>query len=388
MPDIKDSVGEGGLNRRHEVALIQVLLKAVKDVKGHAYFNHGYNGSYAADLKNAIIKFQVDKKLVTLKKTTLTGLVWPFNPPSKVSLSPFKWDTEKAGFIDSNSKTMKELSAALPLDYKTIAILENIGLAYWETAAADANASAAAVQGNGTLEPGFRANVASLINQMHTAHKLTLAVVPRTGGLRTFQEQYIMATKPNSQGKIATKAGPGESNHNYGNAVDLGFAPFKWLNTNGQIVNDDHSLQTLEKTFNPKFVAMWALRNALATPLGLYKTNLKDDYGHLQNFNDFKLSMGRSLAALMSLVGKHKWKFVGSGYQCDLGLGGAFYGVGTSEQIWAGKAPVAAKDLTQALTAAKKVAKVTPADVNAMQVKLQSDIKAADNQRFKWVPLP
>lgn len=37
MPDIKDSVGEGGSNQVHDVALLQAMLRVVKDAKNAPY---------------------------------------------------------------------------------------------------------------------------------------------------------------------------------------------------------------------------------------------------------------------------------------------------------------------------------------------------------------
>jgi hypothetical protein len=388
MSDIKDSVGDGGVNRRCDVALIQVLLKAAKNSKGHSYYNDGYTGAYGADLKRAISTFQTDQKLLAKRANSFAARTyWPFAPPSAPNLNPFK-TYEKPGFIGPKGPTMTKLVATLPVSYKNINILEDVGLVYWETTAATAEASATSVEGDGGLEPGFRANIAKLVRQVFSAHKLSLRVAPRTGGLRTFEQQYKLATTKTAKGTFATGAGPGESNHNFGFAVDIGFAPFKWLSPTGAVVTDDLSLETLQHKFDAKFVAMWHLRNKYATPLGLYKTHFKNDLGHLQNFDDSHVSMGRSLAALMTRVGKHKWQYGGGTFKTDLGLGGNFYPVGKSEQIWEGKALVTAKVLAEALKAAKKADNVKEADVKAMQLGLKADLQAAEANRFQWGPVP
>jgi hypothetical protein len=387
MPDIKDTVGEGAINKRYDVALVQVLLKAAKSSKGVSYYNLGYTGAYTPDLKRAITEFQTDQKVVEPKKT-FGSIYWPFSTPGQLNLNPFKAPYDKAGLIAPKSPTMAKLVAALPASYKNITVLPQNGLVCWETTQAQAEASATSVEKDAGLAPTFRANIAKLIRQLFSDYKLTLRVAPRTGGLRTFAQQYKLATTKTAKGGYATGAGPGESNHNFGQAVDIGFEPFKWLSPTGNEVADNLSLEGLEKSFNAKFVAMWDLRNSLATPLGLHKTYYKNDFGHLQNFNDSNVSMSRSLAALMNQVGKHKWQFGAGTYKTDFGLGGKFYPVGKSELLWEGKALVTAKVLAEALKAAKKAAQVKEADVKAMQLGLKADIQAAEANRFKWAPVP
>lgn len=64
MPDIKDSVGQGETNNLHDVALVQVMLRVIKDAKGAAYLGGNYDGKFAPNTKDAIIRFQQDQKLI------------------------------------------------------------------------------------------------------------------------------------------------------------------------------------------------------------------------------------------------------------------------------------------------------------------------------------
>src|SRR5256885_7642070 len=67
MPDIKDSVGEGGSNQVHDVALLQAMLRVVKDAKNAPYLGVDYDGSYGAQTRAALERFQNDHKLAAAK---------------------------------------------------------------------------------------------------------------------------------------------------------------------------------------------------------------------------------------------------------------------------------------------------------------------------------
>jgi len=60
MADITDSVGEGGTNKVHDVALVQAMLSVIKDAKGNPYLDD-YDGKYGHGTKGAIVKFQTDQ---------------------------------------------------------------------------------------------------------------------------------------------------------------------------------------------------------------------------------------------------------------------------------------------------------------------------------------
>ena len=112
---------------------------------------------------------------------------------------------------------------------------------------------------------------------------------------------------------------------------------------------------------------------------------------HLQLYDQSTFSNHRSLATLLTLVGKTKWAV---GYKSDFGLGGAQYSVGTAKQIWAGNASVSKAELAAAMnaSAAAKKAKKTyaVADIKTQQVidmqkTLKADFQAADTNWIKWV---
>ena len=71
-----------------------------------------------------------------------------------------------------------------------------------------------------------------------------------------------------------TGAGPGESNHNFGMAVDIGFKNFKWMRGNGAPTVDDWWLNNMPGV---KSLPLWKVRNAVAKQFKLFPTALKGD---------------------------------------------------------------------------------------------------------------
>ena len=65
MSDIQDSVGEGAAkNNVHDLALVQAMLKVIKNATGQPYLSSNYDGVYGKDTKTAITKFQQDHKII------------------------------------------------------------------------------------------------------------------------------------------------------------------------------------------------------------------------------------------------------------------------------------------------------------------------------------
>ena len=207
MADIKDSVGEQGTNKVHDIALVQAMLRLVKDAKNQPYLGGNYDGSYGKVTKAAIISFQNDHKLAAAKAG-----------PGQDTL----------GLVSSGGPTILKLNAMLSAENKEIRILPDTRTVYWPGNEADAKESSKAILGNVEMEVTFRTTVAKLVDTMFQDHKIVLSLT-NSGARRTFQKQYELVTQPNPP----TKAGPGESNHNYGMAVDIGFKGLKWMQGNG-----------------------------------------------------------------------------------------------------------------------------------------------------------
>lgn len=409
MVDITKTVGDLGSNANEDVALVQLMLRVVRNAKGLSYFSSNYNGNYDQTLKAAITAFQQDQKLVAVKT------------PGDKQLPPVAGLNEKPGLVAPGSKTLSTLVAKLPADLKNIRIIPGTKTIYVEGNQNQAVASAQLIRGNPQLGADFRDKVAKLVDTMYKDHKIALDLVPNTGGRRDFTDQAKVAN--------ASSAGPGESNHQYGNAVDIGFKGFKWVAGDGTIKTDsfwlEHSGLPLDKRLE-----LWAARNAIAfKQLGLFQTNKLGDYVHIQGFSDDTTSMGRSLAKLLETVSpaKAKWSFAGrvevdkkkyNTYKVDVGLGTPL-GTGKAIQVWNGEAPISKAELANALNAKlasdanfsvekffgvkaapnvnknAEPAKAVPlkeADIKADYIKhlqniLKTDIEAAEKSWDRWVPV-
>jgi hypothetical protein len=361
MPNITGSVGEKAANKSHDVALVQAMLRIVKNSKGTPYLTSNYDGSYGGGTKTAITSFQTDNA-----KTIQAGTK----------------GKEALGVIDPGASTIATLSAAIPATHKELRIIPGTETVYLEGSAADASASATAIRGDVEFETTFKGLLAKLVDQMFATHKIVLKITP-TGRRRTFAQQAA---------ETATKAGPGESNHNFGRASDIGFRGLKWVQGDGNIKADIDWLNSLEATDAAKANALWDARDALAKTIPLFRLNFERI--HLQLFDQSTFSNVNSLVTLLNTVGKTKWA---AGYKSDFGLGGALFPVGTAKQIWAGTATVTKGNLASALTAkeaaikSKKVFKdtdITVKQISEMQKRLKGDFELADANWIKWTKVP
>ncbi|MFL5582263.1 MAG: hypothetical protein ACJ8AO_17990 [Gemmatimonadaceae bacterium] len=423
MAEITGTVGDKARNAKHDVALVQAMLRLVKGKGGAAYFAGPYDGRYNAKLGQAIAKFQSEQGVATAApagaaaapaapaggftpKPITPAPLAPAGgsaPSSSTSRSPFgaggagvsappapskftpaapapapSGPTDTSGVVSVDGPTIKKLSELLPKGFEGIRTMPDCTLVYLAGDAAAATASAKEISDNADLESGFRTTVASLVNLMYQRHKLVLSLT-KSGGRRTFQKQYELAT----QAEAPTKAGPGESNHNWGRAVDIGFQGIRWLQGDGSVLTDDYWLNRLAKTKPAWSAELWQGRNAIAVgELGLFPSALAGDLIHLQAFDDDKVSMRKSLAALLDTVGAMSWS-VGSGsYQCDLGGGKDKVPVGKATQIWNRSATIDAAALAKAT--GKKAADIKPADVKAMKEKLRAEFETAEGSWGQW----
>lgn len=390
MQAIVGTVGEGGVNTASDVALIQVMLMKINQPRTNAPYMTAYDGVCGAGMIAAIRQFKSDHVV----ETPRPGAV-PAN-----------------GLIRPNDATWTSLVAQTPEAFQNLRVLPEGRTVYLQatTQLRDARLTNADTY---TFAPAFRTKVNALINQMYTTHGIALGVCPQ-GGRRNFQEQYDLRTS----GRNVTQAGPGESNHNFGMAVDMGFASLRWIRANGTVVeNEGPWLALMERTSSAEALKFWgAMRdvgtgpqvNAFRGPVG--------DRPHLQNWNDAGVSMTRSLAGHLTRSGVMRWNR-GQVYESDLGLGGAFYPVGTAVQIWSGQATITAATLTRARAAARplvpadargnprmpqaagrggqalampavqqRAAPATVADVAAMRQALRAEFDRADRNWQAWRP--
>ena len=397
MTNLTGTVGDNGANAKQDVALVQLMLRVTKNAKGVPYYGADYSGNYDVATKNAIAAFQKDNNIQTADTKTAKA-------------------TEKSGRLDPTSQTLAKLNAALPAKYADMRSLPGTNIVYLPASQGAATASQVAISAKADLNPGFRMKVAAVVETMYEDHKIALEVVG-PGWRRDFATQAA---------QTKTGAGPGESNHNFGRAVDLGFKSFTWINGAGQFVKEGGWLGS-PALGNAKSTQLWNARDAIAvTGNGLFLTTFGGERVHLQNFSDGTVNGRHSLAKLLTTVGTMKWQH-GNQYQADLGLGVKQVDVGTSKQIWSDASPItkdgvaaaaAGKDMTALMksplfakleavkAAAKAVANAKPGvavpaasaklaaqnitanDMKVIRAALKGEFEAADANWDKWVPTP
>ena len=390
MADLKNAIGEQTPNNRHDVALAQAMLGLVDSPKHHAYLGGFYDGIFGGHTRQAILNFQVDYKTANEKHPaavapgTRPGMDYDcvthhgqFSPASRVAL-PSNLDTP--GKMSPGAATILKMNELLPPDFRDIMIAPGTRVVYWPDLPGQVAGYAKNVETDKTLDEDFRGDVATLVRRMFEKHKILLTIAP-DGGRRTFQRQYEIATDPSG----ATGAGPGESNHNYGKAVDIGFNQFEWLQAGGTSIIDDWWLNKLAKLHPDRMLDMWKIRNAIAfDEIGMFRSKKPGDHIHIQAYSDDNVSMVKSLAALLDKKGTFSWRYL-HGYECDLGFGGAWHKVGTAVEIWESSGPME----KQWIAAGKGVAASTvlDSDVKKMRASLRADFEAAEAGRDDWEPV-
>lgn len=399
MQDLTGTVGEGGANARHDVALVQAILRLVSrplrlDPRGARYLAGTIDGDCGNGTKGAIRQFQYDQVFVG-PRGNVSQMVSGATP----------------GRILPGDLTWRKLVASAPPQFADLRVLPVSKTVYVAGTAAQREASAGSVA-QLTFEATFSNSVRQVIRRLHEKTGIVCSVC-REGDRRTFQTQYELLTS----GRNVTHAGPGESNHNFGQAVDLGFKGLRWLRPNGLVVeNEDwwlHQLDPAQRADGEALIFWNALRDA-GTHVGLYRGPVKDR-PHLQAWSDAGVDMADRLANLLSRSGRMRWIGRNQRYQCDLGFGGQYFDVGTAAQIWNRQATITEDMLTRArrqtppLASASRVAApaftlatlggggvavgaprvaatATAQDVTAMRTALRAELEAADAAWGSWRP--
>ena len=385
MPDIKDTVEYGKAYKSHDAAILQAMLVLVKNSKNQPYLA-SYDGIWGKQSRDAIEAFQLDHF-----KGSGTG-------PGMLPGTP--------GQVKKGDATIKALNALLPNDRKDLHVLENSKVVYLAGAAADATASKKSISTEADFNVTFRPKAAEVVSEMYDRFKMVITTT-NSGRRRSFAQQYALRNNLTKAKKFVTGAGAGESNHQYGQAVDLGFKGLQWLRGNGDIKTDTwwlHHLATEKK--EAQALVFWeALRKVGTKTVGLHITSA-GDRPHLQLSKE-PVHMRTRLAAHLTAVAKTQnvlpkaiWgtSNLRSGrfrtYTTDFGLGGNAYNVGSANDIWEGNAKVSKAELAGALTAAARKAnpkapavlpaKITPKQLQESKTTLQTIFKLADTQWKSW----
>jgi hypothetical protein len=414
MQKLTDSVGDGGKNARHDVALVQAMLAITErpgalDPKKSKYLTDTIDGGIGTNTTHAIRLFQADQVFVSPQGES-SQMVTGATP----------------GRIAPNDLTYTKLAAAVPRPLADLRVLVGCKVVYVAATLAQRDAQVSRVA-KLTFERNFAASVVAVIKRVYDTTGIACGVCSK-GDRRSFQTQYEILTGANNANFGITRAGPGESNHNYGQAVDLGFEELRWLRPNGTVVEGEDSwMHKLDPAQHAAGEVLWfwkALREA-GVHEGLFR-GPESDRPHLQAWSDKGIDMADRLAQLLSSVGTMKWTGRNQQYSCDFGLGGVFYPVGSAAQIWNKQALVTKSALTAARRRSPKTTtlqmkaiqrpvadaprttqviaipqpsttvampattksiaprEATDADIAAMKEALQSDFAAADAAWTQW----
>ncbi|WP_426172928.1 hypothetical protein [Massilia sp. TWR1-2-2] len=378
MQTIRASVGDSGTNAASDVALLQaILLKTARRPTPAAPYLSSCDGICGPITKGAIRAFQADHELAPPNPAVAAGLVRPGDAT---------W-TKLLENVDRDFSDMRVLGTTVYVAAPNAQLQRNI-------AAANAD----------TFTAGFRVKVIACINRMHALHSIAINVCPK-GDRRDFQTQYELL----ASGRGVTNAGPGESNHNFGMAVDLGFAGLRWLNRDGGVIENETSwLHRLDAHRCDQAMLFWEALRAVGTSgeVGAFRGPVADR-PHLQNWDDSGVVMAARLADLLTRSGTMRWSGTRGSYATDLGLGGALIPIGTAAQIWNRQAAVTVEVLTRARelgVASQEVRSqgfdpqpqnqphgahgaarpATPTDVLAMQQALRHEFELADANWQNW----
>lgn len=379
MQLIAGSVGKNGRNFVSDVALVQAILLKMQRLPTRTASTGPYLSSYDGicgnATNNAIRAFQDEHVFVSADGGQCVA-----NPNAT------------AGLVAPSDATWKRLVEKIPKEFADLRVVEGGKTVY--IAATDAQLQRKINATNVlTFGPAFRFKVINCINRMYNLHGIAIGVCVQ-GDRRDFQTQYGLLTS----GRGVTNAGPGESNHNFGMGVDLGFEGLRWLHEDGTIVENETSwLHRLDprQVLVAEALRFWdALRSAgTSATVGMFHGPIKDR-PHLQNWDDAGVDMASRLADLLTRSGSMRWSGRRQRYQCDFGLHADLFDVGTAAQIWNRQATVTIDVLTRAWTAAvarvsqqrppQQAPKITQADVIAMQQELRHQFELADANWQSW----
>ena len=387
MQHLTGTVGEGGANARHDTALVQAMLVLTTRPPGLDPSRSRYLAKIDGDCGNrtkaAIRQFQYDQVFV--------------DPSGRASQAV---PGATAGMVRDGDRTWTKLVAAVQPPFNDLRVLPGSKTVYAAADAAAVNASIGHAH-QMTFQATFRLDVIAVMRRMLENFGIAIDVC-RDGDRRTFQTQYELLIS----GRNVTRAGPGESNHNFGQAVDLGFAGLRWLRENGTLVtNEDAWLHQLDprQTATGEALFFWNALRTTGVQAGLFR-GPESDRPHLQAWSDAGIDMASRLAAHLTSVGTMRWQGRAQRYQCDLGFGGRFFDVGSAAQIWSRQSPVTVEMLTQAraqtgpaaagsgagrtgaAAAAPAPARPTAVDVAAMRDALRADFDASDVKWNSWTP--
>ena len=178
------------------------------------------------------------------------------------------------------------------------------------------------------MRSDFKKDISHIIKEMHKLGFAFGTIKKHKAGYRTFEDQHTIPPKQ-------TKAGPGESFHNYGLAADLGV--IEWVDSSGKS-HSDFWLGTMDsmkeyKGFSGK---IWAKRNSFG---GANVHDLSWEIIHLQGVSADTSGRGALVKCLNKAAagsGFSYQKGTGKTYQCKVSASANWVSIGTAKEIWSG----------------------------------------------------
>lgn len=242
MQSLTGSVGGGGTNARHDVALVKFMMMVVKSPSGGSYLALGdYTDGRDGGVSLAIRAFQHDNFLVDEPRP---GVPKP----------------ELPGLVEPGGATWAKLVAAVPVAHKNARTTEGVALVYFPMSL-NALASAKGEIQASELQNEFKRKVISLLDKFYAKSGIVVSANPN-GLRRTFEQQM----------EKSSEASPGETIHHYGYAVDLGFTGLSYVSRNGWTQTVDAHDRGFDKWPRIK-EQIFAARNAIAIrDLNLFAT--------------------------------------------------------------------------------------------------------------------
>ena len=222
MQLITGSVGDvGAANNKSDVVLVQAICQDVRAATAKSPakpYLDSYDGDCGKHTKDGIRAFQTDHVFVSPDGTQSMN-----NPQAT------------GGLVTPNDATWRKLLEKVPAEFADLRVLSSGKTVYVAATTAQLQSKTAAVFPL-TFTATFRPKVVACINQVTPAVRHRDRRLHERGS-RNFQTQYDLLTG----GTGVTNAGPGESNHNFGMAVDLGFEGSRWLRASGSVVENETS---------------------------------------------------------------------------------------------------------------------------------------------------
>ena len=207
----------------------RLLLHIVKNPKTHKpFFAANYDSKFTKATKDAIVAFQTELNLAAapLKPAPPPkpgAATPPPPPPPTTTATPAPTDT--LGLVKPASATFQKMvdeAAAVDASFKLLRVLPETRVAYLEMTQAEFDERLKSVT-DSELEDGFKTKVIALVRKMYAEHKIALA----GWGVLSYRRSFANQHKVLSEG--LSEAGPGESNHQFGQALDVGYVGLRLI---------------------------------------------------------------------------------------------------------------------------------------------------------------